>query len=325
MMRRDDPCLPYPLPVKRTTQGNLKRQAIEHDSRAVRKERSTGISNKIGLLPQKLLPERTSSPYSGHMQGSIVSRPSSAHSSREDTLSGKGPGTKHVLDNLISDTARLRDELDQRDEENDRVREKYSQKTLEFEKYKRDVQNTIINIRSKQNKLSSQFSEIQSDVTGFIDSSRKQSASSGENIGCIRKEFNDLMKTLYSESESPDGDEIGERGCLALQGIRDMKNNLSLTKELNEDRTKKQNVIDILRVELEHKAGQTAELYNRVAELEESLLSHSRASQEILEKGRNDRALMKKLLEEKLEELKCQLSLNNYSVVSFTSLAMKST
>ncbi|EGG04608.1 uncharacterized protein MELLADRAFT_88658 [Melampsora larici-populina 98AG31] len=204
MMRKDDSCLPYSLSVTRTVQGGLKRQAMENHSQAVAKERRTRVSSKVELLPPKLLRERTSSPYTKHMQRSIISRPSSAHSSREDTSSSRGPDTKHKLDILIGDTTRLRDELDQTDKENHRIREKCSQKTLELEKYKRDVKNIVTNIKSKQNKLSTQYSEIQSNVTGFIDSSREKLASSREDIGSIRKECSDLMKSK-SSSTYPEG------------------------------------------------------------------------------------------------------------------------
>ncbi|EGG04609.1 uncharacterized protein MELLADRAFT_64721 [Melampsora larici-populina 98AG31] len=81
-----------------------------------------------------------------------------------------------------------------------------------------------------------------------------------------------------------------------------MNKYLSLTRELDEDRTKKQNVIDILRAK-----GFVDRIPCISVELEDSLITHSRASEELLDKERKDRAGMRlKLILAWLQEERSQ-------------------
>ncbi|KNZ51376.1 hypothetical protein VP01_397g2 [Puccinia sorghi] len=97
---------------------------------------------------------------------------------------------------------------------------------------------------------------------------KKQAEFFTQEISSLRNEIRESLEAVHNihEVSGAQKNEILESDSECSSGFQDARKAVDFARELNEDRQKKQMVIDILRKELENKSGQVTEMSQRIRE-----------------------------------------------------------
>ncbi|OAW00036.1 hypothetical protein PTTG_25148 [Puccinia triticina 1-1 BBBD Race 1] len=190
-------------------------------------------SSKSGLRKRQFI-----SPSSSHFASSSTKTQEEA-ASINDLLSVVGEKNKNLvedLDHAVKENQSLRAQIDVSETERRRSRESLKELTSK--------------ILTGKAKLDENFSEMKFQVRDRFALEKRQSELSSQEIGCLRKEIHESLEAFRSlhEKSSIQDDEIAEPEGLR-SSFQDARKAINVAKEVDEDRKKKQMVIEILRKE----------------------------------------------------------------------------
>ncbi|MBW0478917.1 hypothetical protein O181_018632 [Austropuccinia psidii MF-1] len=182
--------------------------------------------------------------------------------------------TEAVTNALARPTQRIFDNFKQANAENLRLRKKLAAQQSELCAYKTHTKNIASKIRIKQSFLDKNFFEMKAQVSEHLASEKRTSEIYSVEVVSLRKEIGKSLeefRALISEKiEALEPTDI-EAYDSEVRGLQTARKAVLVAKEVDEDRQKKQLVIEILRKELERKSGQVTELQDRIMDLERTL------------------------------------------------------
>ncbi|KNE99762.1 hypothetical protein PSTG_07049 [Puccinia striiformis f. sp. tritici PST-78] len=238
----------------------------------------TGVK-KLGLTPgdQAAKSSKRSVPFSkpGSRKRQFISPSSSylAHSSSK--TQEEATSINDLLGAVGEKNRNLVEELDRAVRENQTLRAQVDMNEVEKRRSREHLKTLTTKVLSEKDKLDENFSDMKLQLRDRLELEKRQSEISSQEIGALRKEIRQSLEAFRSLHERSDiqEDEILEPNCLVHLSFQDARKAIGVAKEVDEDRKKKQMVIDILRKELESKSGQVTEMSQRIFELE-SLSGH---------------------------------------------------
>ncbi|POW04924.1 hypothetical protein PSTT_10045 [Puccinia striiformis] len=211
------------------------------------------------------------------VQGKDSLSPHQAHTSRTplQRLKKKQTSINDLLGAVGEKNRNLVEELDRAVRENQTLRAQVDMNEVEKRRSREHLKTLTVKVLSEKDKLDENFSDMKLQLRDRLESEKRQSEISSQEIGALRKEIRQSLEAFRSLHERSDiqEDEILEPNCLVHLSFQDARKAIGVAKEVDEDRKKKQMVIDILRKELESKSGQVTEMSQRIFELE-SLSGH---------------------------------------------------
>ncbi|KAH9456863.1 hypothetical protein Pst134EA_020773 [Puccinia striiformis f. sp. tritici] len=237
----------------------------------------TGVSQNGAEGGQAAKSSKRSVPFSkpGSRKRQFISPSSSylAHSSSK--TQEEATSINDLLGAVGEKNRNLVEELDRAVRENQTLRAQVDMNEVEKRRSREHLKTLTTKVLSEKDKLDENFSDMKLQLRDRLELEKRQSEISSQEIGALRKEIRQSLEAFRSLHERSDiqEDEILEPNCLVHLSFQDARKAIGVAKEVDEDRKKKQMVIDILRKELESKSGQVTEMSQRIFELE-SLSGH---------------------------------------------------
>ncbi|KAH9447547.1 hypothetical protein Pst134EB_021560 [Puccinia striiformis f. sp. tritici] len=237
----------------------------------------TGVSQNGAEGDQAAKSSKRSVPFSkpGSRKRQFISPSSSylAHSSSK--TQEEATSINDLLGAVGEKNRNLVEELDRAVRENQTLRAQVDMNEVEKRRSREHLKTLTTKVLSEKDKLDENFSDMKLQLRDRLELEKRQSEISSQEIGALRKEIRQSLEAFRSLHERSDiqEDEILEPNCLVHLSFQDARKAIGVAKEVDEDRKKKQMVIDILRKELESKSGQVTEMSQRIFELE-SLSGH---------------------------------------------------
>ncbi|KAA1112856.1 hypothetical protein PGT21_012892 [Puccinia graminis f. sp. tritici] len=217
--------------------GGNKSPAVSEDHRETKISKRSVPFSKSGVRKRQFI-----SPPSSYLAPSS-SKTQEEAASINDLLSVVGEKNRTLvedLDHAVKENQTLRNQIDMNEIEKRRSRESLKKLTTK--------------IVTEKEKLDENFGEMKFQLRDRFALEKRQSEISSQEIGCLRKEIHESLEGIHV-------DEILEPGCL-YAGLQDARQAINVAKEIDEDRKKKQMVIDILRKEVTEMSQRILELEN---------------------------------------------------------------
>ncbi|PLW05959.1 hypothetical protein PCANC_26574 [Puccinia coronata f. sp. avenae] len=214
---------------------------------------------------------KRSAPFSkpGSRKRQFVSPPES-HLSHTSSKAQVVASFDDFLSTVGEKNTTLAEELDRTVKENHNLRAQIDMNEVERRRYRESLKNLTSKILREKGKIEHNFNEMKHQMRDRLELEKTQSKATSTELGSLRKEIRESLEAFHSIQEMPGAQEndMKEPDCIICVGFPDARKAINVAKEVDEDRQKKQMVIDILRKELESKCGQVTEMSQRIHEIE---------------------------------------------------------